>query len=85
MVGEVYQFGIGSLMTLAGMLSINLGLINLFPVPALDGSRLVFLGFEGLRGRPVNPAKEIFCSPGRVYAPHGINGRHHLSGYTQDL
>lgn len=60
MVGEVSQFGIGSLMTFAGILSINLGLINLFPIPALDGSRLVFLGFEGLRGRPVDPAKENF-------------------------
>ncbi len=60
MVGEVSQFGLGSLMTFAGILSINLGLINLFPIPALDGSRLVFLGFEGLRGRPVDPAKENF-------------------------
>jgi len=60
MVGEVSQFGLGSLMTFAGILSINLGLINLFPIPALDGSRLVFLAFEGLRGRPVDPAKENF-------------------------
>lgn len=60
MVGEVSRFGIGSLMTFAGILSINLGLINLFPIPALDGSRLVFLAFEGLRGRPVDPAKENF-------------------------
>jgi len=60
MVGEVSQFGIGSLMTFAGILSINLGLINLFPIPALDGSRLVFLAFEGLRGRPIDPAKENF-------------------------
>lgn len=60
MVGEVSQFGLGSLMTFAGILSINLGLINLFPIPALDGSRLVFLGLEGLRGRPVDPEKENF-------------------------
>ncbi|MGI6686612.1 MAG: RIP metalloprotease RseP [Bacillota bacterium] len=60
MVGEVSRFGIGSLMTFAGILSINLGLINLFPIPALDGSRLVFLAFEGLRGRPIDPAKENF-------------------------
>lgn len=60
MVGEVSKFGLGSLLTFAGILSINLGLINLFPIPALDGSRLVFLSFEGLRGRPVDPAKENF-------------------------
>jgi len=58
MVGEVARFGLASLMTFAGILSINLGLINLFPIPALDGSRLVFLGLEGLRGRPIDPAKE---------------------------
>ncbi|ATW24534.1 RIP metalloprotease RseP [Candidatus Formimonas warabiya] len=60
MVGEVSRFGLGSLMTFAGILSINLGLINLFPIPALDGSRLVFLSLEGLRGRPIDPAKENF-------------------------
>lgn len=57
-VGEVTQFGWSSLLTLAGYLSINLGLLNLFPIPALDGSRLAFLGFEGLRGKPLDPAKE---------------------------
>lgn len=57
-VGEVTRFGWASLLTLAGYLSINLGLINLFPIPALDGSRLAFLGFEALRGRPLDPAKE---------------------------
>lgn len=58
MVGEVAQYGAASLLTFAAILSINLGVINLFPIPALDGSRLVFLGFEGLRGRPVDPKKE---------------------------
>lgn len=60
MVGEVSRFGIGSLLTFAGILSINLGLINLFPIPALDGSRLAFLALEGLRGRPLAPEKENF-------------------------
>lgn len=58
MVGEVARFGIASLLTFAGILSINLGVINLFPIPALDGSHLVFLGLEGLRGRPIDPAKQ---------------------------
>jgi regulator of sigma E protease len=60
MVGEVARYGLASIMTFAGILSINLGVINLFPIPALDGSRLVFLGFEGVRGRPVDPEKENF-------------------------
>jgi regulator of sigma E protease len=39
-------------------MSLYLGLFNLLPFPALDGSRLVFLAFEALRGKPVDPSKE---------------------------
>ncbi len=59
-VGEVAQTGIVNLLSLSAVLSINLGLINLLPIPALDGSRLVFLLVEGVRGRPVDPKKEGF-------------------------
>lgn len=40
------------------MLSVNLGLLNLLPIPALDGGRLVFLLIEVIRGKPVPPEKE---------------------------
>lgn len=40
------------------MLSVNLGIINLLPLPALDGGRLVFLLIEVVRGKPVPPEKE---------------------------
>lgn len=43
-----------------GILSIQLGLLNLFPIPALDGSHLVFLLIEGLRGKPMNPERQNF-------------------------
>lgn len=59
-VGEVMEFGVGSIIQFAAMLSLNLGIINLFPIPALDGSRLIFLGIEGLRGRPIKPERENF-------------------------
>jgi len=59
-IGKVAQLGIFSLLQMAAFLSINLGLFNLFPIPALDGSRLMFLAAELLRGRPVDPAKESF-------------------------
>ncbi|TVP96753.1 MAG: RIP metalloprotease RseP [Acholeplasmatales bacterium] len=36
------------------LLSVNLGIINLLPIPALDGGRLVFLGYEAVAGKPVN-------------------------------
>ncbi len=57
-IGEGAHQGLASLLSLTGVLSIQLGLINLFPIPALDGSRLVFLLIEGLRGKPLNPEKE---------------------------
>ena len=50
--------GVSNLLQLAAFLSINLGLFNLFPIPALDGSRIMFLVIEWLRGRPVDPVKE---------------------------
>ncbi len=60
MVGEVAETGVSNLMTLAAILSIHLGLLNLLPIPALDGSRLMFFLLEGIRGKPVDPNKESF-------------------------
>lgn len=58
MIGEAAQGGLAYLLNFAGILSINLGLINLLPIPSLDGSRLIFLSVEGIRGKPVEPDKE---------------------------
>lgn len=60
MIGQAAQAGLVSILSFAAALSANLGLWNLLPIPALDGSRLVFLGVERLRGRPVSPEKENF-------------------------
>lgn len=57
-IGEAAQIGLYPLIQFAAILSINLGILNLLPIPALDGSRLIFLAIEGLRGRPIDPAKE---------------------------
>ena len=43
---------------MTGLISISLGLVNLLPIPALDGGRLLFLLVEVLRGRPLDPEKE---------------------------
>lgn len=53
MSGEVAQGGFVNLLNFMAVLSINLGLINLFPVPMLDGGHLVFFMAEALRGRPL--------------------------------
>lgn len=54
----VAQSGIFNLMRWGALLSINLGIINLLPLPALDGGRLMFLGVEAVRGKPIDPQKE---------------------------
>ncbi len=51
--GDVAQFGIIALIWLMAILSINLGLINLMPVPMLDGGHLMFYALEAVRGRPL--------------------------------
>jgi regulator of sigma E protease len=53
MSGNVWQAGLVSVLMFATILSINLGLINLFPVPMLDGGHLLFYAIEALRGRPL--------------------------------
>lgn len=45
-------------LSLATLLTVNLGVINLLPLPALDGGRLVFLFLELVRGKPIPPEKE---------------------------
>lgn len=57
-IGEGAQGGFANLLGLTAVLSIQLGLINLFPIPALDGSRIIFLLVEGLRRKPLAPEKE---------------------------
>ncbi|MEN0643802.1 RIP metalloprotease RseP [Alkalicoccobacillus gibsonii] len=56
--GEAASLGILTLINFAAMLSMNLGIVNLLPIPAMDGGRLVFLGYEAVRGKPVDPQKE---------------------------
>lgn len=51
--GEFAQAGIISLITFAALLSVNLGLINLLPIPMLDGGHLVFYAMETIKGKPV--------------------------------
>ena len=59
-IGEAAKYGIMNLLYLMGFISVNLGFFNLLPLPALDGSRIIFLIIEIIRGKPVNPEKEGF-------------------------
>lgn len=53
MSGEVAQTGVVALVWFMAILSINLGLINLFPIPMLDGGHLLFYAVEAVRGKPL--------------------------------
>lgn len=56
--GQIAKQGIEQLTYWAAILSLYLGIFNLLPIPALDGSRLIFLLLEWLRGKPIDPNRE---------------------------
>ncbi len=58
MSGEVAKLGFAAVVAFTALLSINLGLVNLLPIPVLDGGHLMFYAAEALRGRPL-PARAL--------------------------
>ena len=54
MAGEIAQQGIMPLLNFVAFLSINLGIMNLLPIPALDGGHFIVLSIEALRGKPLS-------------------------------
>ncbi len=58
--GQVATLGFIALLNLAALLSVNIGLINLFPVPMLDGGHLLYYGIEALRGKPLSERVQDF-------------------------
>lgn len=61
-IGDSVSQGVWNVMSLLAVLSVNFGLLNMLPVPALDGSRFLFLIIEGIRGIPVSPDKEMLVN-----------------------
>lgn len=59
--GEMAQHGVASLISFIAVISVNLGLINLFPIPVLDGGHLLFYLAEAIRGRPLPPVAVEYC------------------------
>jgi len=58
--GKALRRGLPYLVNLAAFLSINLGILNILPIPVLDGGHLVFLGIEGIRRKPIPFKKRLF-------------------------
>lgn len=64
MSGEVADMGLMPLLTFIALLSVNLALINLFPIPILDGGHLVFYAAEAIRGRPLTARAQEYAFRG---------------------
>ena len=58
--GQAARLGIGMVLNLVAILSISIGLINLVPVPLLDGGHLLYFAFEAIRGRPMSHGAQEF-------------------------
>ena len=58
--GQVATVSFAALMNLAAVLSVSIGLINLFPIPMLDGGHLLFYGIEAVRGKPLSERAQEF-------------------------
>jgi regulator of sigma E protease len=59
MTGEVVKTGFANLLSFAAVISLNLGILNIFPIPAMDGGRIVFVLLEWVRrGKRVSPKTE---------------------------
>jgi regulator of sigma E protease len=56
--GQVATAGFVALLNLAAIISVSIGLINLFPIPMLDGGHLLFYGIEAIRGRPLSESTQ---------------------------
>ena len=61
-VSDAAKMGIINLIYIGAVISLNLGILNLLPIPALDGGRLLFLAIEAIIGRKLDPEKEAMVN-----------------------
>ena len=59
--GVSSSFGLIAFLSFMALISVNLGMMNLFPLPVLDGGHLVFLAAEGIKGKPVSERVQELC------------------------
>ena len=60
--GRAAQQGMATLLMFLTLLSANLAVLNILPIPMLDGGHLVFLAYEGIRGKPADERVQIGLS-----------------------
>ncbi|MBP1554384.1 MAG: RIP metalloprotease RseP [Oscillospiraceae bacterium] len=66
-ISEAASLGLKNVLMILAMITINLGIFNLVPFPALDGGRLLFLLIELLRGKPINQKYEIIVNTAGMF------------------
>lgn len=69
---RVTRLGFVSILTWTGLLSVNIGLLNLLPIPALDGGRLVFLGYEAITRRKPSQKVETILIVATMFLLFGL-------------
>ena len=71
-IGQASSAGFTTLLMLIGFITVNIGVFNLLPIPALDGGRLIFLLIELILRRPVNPKYEGYVHAAGFVALMGL-------------
>jgi regulator of sigma E protease len=72
MAGDTAQAGFLPFMYLMALLSISLGVLNLLPIPVLDGGQLTLLGLEAIRGKPLEERAENIIYTGGALIVGGL-------------
>ena len=62
LTSQVAQSGVVSVLNFLGLISANIGIMNLLPIPALDGGKLVLNIIEGIRKKPLKPEYESYIT-----------------------
>ena len=83
MTSQVAKNGFIDLLAFMGMISANLGVMNLLPIPALDGGKLVLNVIEGIRKKPLDPEKEGYLTIAGGNLPICINASCNMERYYE--
>ena len=62
LVGSAYSIGLVYLLAFTAIISINLAIINLLPIPALDGGRILFVWIEAIKGSPITMKTQLIAN-----------------------
>jgi len=71
-IGEAASLGMENLLLMVAFITINIGVFNLIPLPALDGGRLFFLLIEAVRGKPIPAKYEGFIHAAGLFLLMGL-------------